>query len=226
LKVRYINKVILIVIFNSPSLKTRGRRKMSEQFMPGATTIGIVCKDGVILSSEKRVAYGHMVMSKSGKKLFIITDYIGAACAGLVADMQVLIRQVAAYAKLFEFEHKRRLTVKSAAKTMSTILFERRYFPYITQTIVGGVDDEGPSVYVLDPIGSVISDKYATVGSGAEIAIGVLETSYREGMNFEEGKDLIIRSMKSALARDSASGNGIDILRISQNVITEETLAI
>jgi len=199
---------------------------MSEQFMPGATTIGIVCKDGVILSSEKRVAYGHMVMSKSGKKLFIITDYIGAACAGLVADMQVLIRQVAAYAKLFEFEHKRRLTVKSAAKTMSTILFERRYFPYITQTIVGGVDDEGPSVYVLDPIGSVISDKYATVGSGAEIAIGVLETSYREGMNFEEGKDLIIRSMKSALARDSASGNGIDILRISQNVITEETLAI
>ncbi|MFH0748862.1 MAG: archaeal proteasome endopeptidase complex subunit beta [Candidatus Bathyarchaeota archaeon] len=195
-------------------------------YLPGATTIGIVCKDGVILSSEKRVSYGYMVMSKSGKKIFALTNSIGAACAGLVADMQILIREVAAYAKLYELDRSRQISVKATAKAMSTILFDRRYFPYLTQTIVGGVDDEGPSLYVLDPLGSLLPDKYATVGSGEEIAIGVLETSYKEGMSLDEGKDLAIRAMKSALARDTGSGNGIDLLIISENKIKEENIAV
>lgn len=195
-------------------------------YLPGATTIGIACKDGVILSSEKRVSYGYMVMSKSGKKTFKITNYIGAACAGLVADMQVLLRQVTAYTKLYELDHKRRISVQSASKTIATLLFQRRFFPYITQTIIGGVDEKGPSIYVLDPLGSLIRDTYATVGSGAEIAIGVLENSYRDDLTLDEGKDLIIRAMKSAIARDAASGNGIDLLIISNDGIQEESLVI
>ena len=53
-------------------------------WIPGATTIGVVCRDGVILASEKRVAYGYLVVSKGGKKVFKITDQLGAACAGPV----------------------------------------------------------------------------------------------------------------------------------------------
>ena len=199
---------------------------MGEIYLPGATTIGITCKDGVILSSEKRVSYGNMVMSKSGKKTFTITSYIGAACAGLVADMQIFIRDISAYAKLYELDHNRLISVRSAAKFMSTTLFQRRYFPYITQTIVGGMDDEGPSIYVLDPLGSLIPDTYATVGSGAEIAIGVLETYYKDGLSLEEGKDLVVRAMKSALARDAMSGNGIDLLIITKDGVKEESVAL
>jgi len=199
---------------------------MGEMFLPGATTIGVVCKDGVILASEKRVSYGYMVMSKSGKKVFRLTDQIGAACAGLVADMQILIRQVEAYAKLYELDYGRRISVRAAAKTMSNLLFQRRLFPYITQTIVGGIDDEGSSLYILDPLGSVMPDKYAAVGSGAEIAIGVLEAAYGDALNLEEGRDLVARAMKSALARDTASGNGVDILLITTDGIREESVSI
>ena len=199
---------------------------MSQMYLPGATTIGIVCKDGVVLASEKRVSYGYTVMSKAGKKVFKIIDHVGAACAGLVADMQILTRQVSAYAKLFELNNGRRISVKAAAKTMSNLLFQRRFFPYFTQTIVGGVDDEGPGLYILDPIGSVIPDKYATVGSGAQIAVGVLEESYKDELSLEEGRDLALRAMKSALARDIASGNGIDILLISKDGIKEENLTL
>ncbi len=198
---------------------------MSERFILGATTVGVVCKDGVVLSSEKRVSYGYMVMSKMGKKIFTITDTIGAACAGLVADMQILIRQVGAYSKLFELEHNRKISVRAAAKTISNLLFQRRLFPYITQTIIGGVDEEGPTLFILDPLGSLIPDKYATVGSGAEIAVGVLEAGYKEELTLQEGRDLVFRAMKSALARDVASGNGVDILMISKDGITEESIA-
>jgi proteasome beta subunit len=193
-------------------------------WVPGATTVGIVCQDGVILASEKRVSYGYLVVSKGGKKVFKITDEIGAACAGLVSDMQILVREVEAYANLFSLDVSRPISVRSAAKLMSNLLFARRLAPLITQTIVGGMDDEGASLYVLDILGSVISDKYAVVGSGTEIAMGVIEEGYKEDLTVEEAKDLVIRAIKSAISRDVMSGDGIDFLLITKDGIAEESM--
>lgn len=193
-------------------------------FVPGATTIGLVCSDGVILASEKRVSYGYMVMSRVGKKVFRLTDRIGAACAGLVSDMQILVREVEAYASLFRMDVGRPMSVRSAAKVMSNMLFGRRLVPLITQTIVAGMDDEGPSLYVLDVLGSVIPDKFAAVGSGAEIAIGVLEQEYKEGISTSEAKDLVIRAVKSAISRDVMSGDGVDLMIITKEGMREESI--
>lgn len=195
-----------------------------QQFIPGATTVGVICPEGVILASEKRVSYGSFVMSRSGKKVFKITNNIGAACAGLVADMQILVREVGAYSKLFYLEAGRPISVRAVAKIMSNLLFGRRLFPYITQTIIGGVDDEGPKIYILDILGSLIPDKYAAVGSGAEIAVGVLEERYRDDLSLNEAKDLVIRSIKSAISRDAISGDGVDILIITKDGMKEESI--
>lgn len=192
-------------------------------WIPGATTIGVVCQDGVILASEKRVSYGYLIVSKGGKKVFKITKKIGAACAGLVSDMQILIREVGAYSNLYELDVNRRISVRSAAKLMSNLLFSRRLAPLITQTIVGGMDDTGASLYVLDVLGSVIPDKYAVVGSGTEIAIGILEEEYKENITIKEGKQLVIRAIKSAISRDTLSGDGIDFLIITKDGIQEES---
>jgi proteasome beta subunit len=193
-------------------------------WIPGATTVGVVCADGVILASEKRVTYGHLVMSRGGKKVFKITDQIGAACAGLVGDMQILTREVEAQANLFSMEVGRPISVRAASKLMSNILFNRRYAPLITQTIVGGLDDEGSSLYVLDVLGSLIPDKYAAVGSGTEIAMGVLEEGYKEGLGVEEAKALVTRAVKSAISRDAMSGDGIDFLIITEEGTAEESI--
>ena len=192
-------------------------------YVPGATTIGVVCKDGVVLASEKRVSYGSFVVSRAGKKVFKISGNIGAACAGLVSDMQILIREIEAYVNLFRIEVGRPMSVKSAAKMMSNLLFNNRLFPLITQTVIGGVDEEGPGLYVLDVLGSNIPDKYTAVGSGAEIAVGVLEERYKEGLTIKEGKELVTTAIKSAISRDAMSGDGIDFLVITQDGIKEET---
>ena len=193
-------------------------------WIPGATTIGVVCQDGVVLASEKRVAYGYLVVSKGGKKVFKITDRIGAACAGLVADMQILAREIEAQANLFGMEVGRPISVRAAAKLMANILFNRRYAPLITQTIVAGLDEEGASLYVLDVLGSLIPDKYAAVGSGTEIAVGVLEESYKEGLSINEAKELVTRAIKSAISRDAMSGDGIDFLVITKTGVAEESI--
>lgn len=183
---------------------------------PGASTCGLVCRDGVILASEKRVHFGGRILSKSGRKVFLIDDKIGAACAGLISDFQVLTSTIRAYTSLFRFERGRKISVKSTAKFMSGVLYSRRWFPYFTDTLVGGIDENGGQLFALDLIGSLIDDVYAAIGTGAQVAIGVLEEEYKENVSLEEGKQLLIKAIKSASERDPLSGNGIDVLSLSQ----------
>ena len=165
-----------------------------------------------------------MIMSKTGKKVFKITDHVGAACAGLVSDMQILAREIEAQAKLFTYDTKRPMSVKAVAKVMSNVLFNRRMIPLITQTIVGGMDDDKPEIYVLDVLGSLLPDTYAAVGSGAQMATGVLEQGYTDNMSQKDAKALVLKAIKSAVRRDVMSGDGVDILIATKDGIQEETM--
>jgi proteasome beta subunit len=193
--------------------------------MPGATAVGISFDNGVVLASEKRVSYGNFVVNKNTKKTFPVTDKVGAACAGMIADMQILVRQVGALAKIRKLETRRNVPPNSIAKMMSVIMFERRFFPLLTQVIVGGIDNK-PQIYTLDPLGSVLPDEYAAVGSGAEMALGVMDGEFRANMSEQSAKELAIKAIKSSIQRDSASGDGIDVLSMTQNHQEEESLTL
>ena len=197
---------------------------MAFQFMPGATAVGITFSEGVVLAAEKRVSYGNFVINKNTKKTFLVTEYVGAACAGMIADMQVLVRQVEALAKIRKLETRRNVAPNSIAKLMSVIMFERRFFPLLTQVIVGGIIDK-PSIYTLDPVGSVLPDDYAAVGTGAEMALGVLDSEFKKHNTQEKARELAIKAIKSSIQRDSASGDGLDVIVTTSSGHTEETMS-
>jgi proteasome beta subunit len=194
--------------------------------MPGATAVGITYNDGVLLAAEKRVSYGNFVVNKNTKKTFNVTDHVGAACAGMVADMQVLVRQVGALSKIRKLETRRNVEPNSVAKLMSVIMFERRYFPLLTQVVVGGVTTGKPEIYTLDPLGSVLPDRYAAVGTGAEMALGVMDAEFSEDLDEEKATNLALKAIRSSIQRDSASGDGIDILIINKNGKSENSYPV
>jgi proteasome beta subunit len=194
----------------------------NEAFIPGATVVGITYKDGLVLGAERRVTLGGFIVSKTAKKTFKVTDTVGAACAGLIGDMQILVKELQSYVRLRELEVRRPLAANSIAKLLSVILFERRYTPMITQVMIGGVDKK-PSIFILDPLGSVLPDDYAAVGSGAEIAIGLVEAGFSENMTESQARDLAVRAIRSAIKRDVTSGDGVDLLFATQDGIREET---
>lgn len=196
-----------------------------EQYMPGATAVGITYKDGVVLGAERRITLGSFVRSKTGKKVFKVTETVGAVCAGMVADMQNLVKEVGVYSKLKELESRKPLKPNSVAKLMSTLMFQNRYAPLLTQVIIGGVGAK-PVIYVLDPLGSLISDQYATVGTGEETAIGVVEAGFSPAMTQKEARDLLVSSIKAAIQRDAMSGNGIDVLTVDKTGIKEEGITL
>ncbi len=193
-----------------------------SMYMPGATAVGITFDGGVVFASEKRIAFGNFLVSKTTKKTFPITPKVGATCAGLVADMQILSLQIAALAKIRKMELKRDVPPNSIAKMMSNMMYERRFFPLLTQVIVGGVVDK-PIMYTLDPLGSVLPDEYAAVGTGAEMALGVLDPQFKQNMTKDEAIDLAKRAVRAASLRDSASGDGIDVLVITEDGTEEFT---
>jgi len=190
--------------------------------MPGATAVGITYNDGVVFASERRIAYGNFVVSKTTKKTFVITPHVGAACAGLVADMQILSLQISALAKIRKMEIKRDVPPNTVAKMMSNMMYERRFFPLLTQVIVGGLVDK-PVIFTLDPIGSVLPDDYAAVGTGAEMALGILDQQYKKDLNEVDAVDLAVKSIRAASMRDSASGDNIDVLVMNKDGAKETT---
>ncbi|UCD44537.1 MAG: archaeal proteasome endopeptidase complex subunit beta [Candidatus Bathyarchaeota archaeon] len=196
---------------------------MGYQNVQGATVVGLVCSDGVVLAAEKRVSWGRMVMSRSGKKVFEVTPRMGLAFAGLVSDMQALTREATAYANLFKLDNNRPITVRAMAKLISNMLYQRRMMPLLMETLVGGVDGDGPALFSMDPVGSLIPDKFITAGSGAPIAMGLLENQYSEGMDLEAGGELALSAIRSAVARDVVSGDGVDMLLIREEGIEERS---
>lgn len=189
---------------------------MSYMYMPGATAVGVTCNDGVVFGSERRIAYGNLLVSKTTKKTFQITPNVGAACAGLVADMQILALQIKALTKIRKMEIRRDVPPNTVAKMMSNMMYDRRFFPLLTQVIVGGFVTK-PTLYTLDPLGSVLPDEYAAVGTGAEMALGVLDAQYSKDMSADDGVELVKRAVNAAAQRDAASGDGMDILVIKED---------
>ena len=186
------------------------------EYMKGTTTVGVTCKDGVVLASDTRATMGTLIAHKFVRKSFMIDNHLGATVAGAVADAQALIRWVQSEAKLYRMRTGEEMSVDAVATLMGNIMFSNRYYPLIVQLIVGGTDKKGPKLYSIDPLGSSIEDKVISTGSGSPVSYGVLEDSYTEDMTVNEGVKLAVRALKSSLARDAMTGNRIDVVKITK----------
>jgi proteasome beta subunit len=179
-----------------------------QHLKTGTTTVGLIAKDCVVLASDQRATMGFLIANKDAKKIYKITDRIGATIAGSVADAQNIMDLLKAEAKLFEIQRGRPMRVRALTRLLSNIMFQGRGL-YMLQCIVGGYDDEGTHIYMADYIGSVLPDKYTSTGSGSPVALGVLESEYKDDLPKKKAIELAIRAVAAAIERDAGSGNSI-----------------
>jgi proteasome beta subunit len=184
--------------------------------LKGTTTVGVVCTDGVILSSDTRVTMGYFVAHKQGKKIYQIDDHIAMTISGGVADAQYVVEILQVNARLYKLNNGRPMPIKSASRLVANVLFSARG-GLMAQILVGGVDSTGPHVFSLDPFGSLTEEKCVATGSGSPIAYGVLEDKYKEGATIKEALPVVVRAVDSAMKRDIASGNNFDIAVITKD---------
>ena len=172
------------------------------------------CKDGVVFASERRASMGNLVAHKVAEKIFKIDNHIAATIAGSVADAQSLMKIISAETALYRLRNGKDISLEAAAAVSSNILHSS---PAYVQTLIGGVDDTGASIYSLDAAGGMIKDTFISTGSGSTFAYGVLEDSFHEDITVEEAKELALRAIKAATERDTYSGNGFLVAEVTKD---------
>jgi proteasome beta subunit len=184
----------------------------------GTTTVGIVCKDGVVLASESRATMGNFIASTTAQKIYQIADRVGLTTAGVVGDAQSIVRMIQVESRLYNMQRGEPMTVKGTTSLLSNVLASRRYFPFMVQLLLGGFDKKGPQLFSLDALGGQIEEhKVVATGSGSPTAYGVLEALYDPEMKIDEGAKLGVRAIHNAMKRDSASGDVIQLVKITSN---------
>jgi len=187
--------------------------EIMDQIKKGTTTVGLICDGGVILVSEKRATMGSFIASKAAKKIYQVDDRLGITTAGIVGDAQALVRLMSVEARLYKIRRGEPMTVRGMATLLSNVMSGQRFFPYIVQLLVGGIDRDGPHIFSIDPFGGNTEEReIAATGSGSPIAYGVLEDRYSKDMSMENGIALAIQALHSAMKRDSASGEEMEVI--------------
>ena len=210
----------------SESVFSRGSRFMTEDnsqnigtgtLKTGTTTVGLVCKDAVILGTDKRASMGYFVASKTAEKLHRIQEHLYMTIAGGVADAMYLVDVLKAETSLYQLKEEKPIKIRSAGKLLSNILYQNKMYPFQVGLILGGAsEEEGPVLLDIGAYGSILPEKFCAVGSGQNFSYGVLEAKYKDNLTIKEGKDIIIKAITSSIIRDMASGNGIDIAVIKK----------
>jgi proteasome beta subunit len=187
----------------------------------GATVVGIKCSDGVVVATDSLITWGTHILSEKGIKAFKLTDTIVLASAGLTSDYQMLVNRLQAQIKLYELNQKKNITVKALSKMIANTLYSRRMAPLYVQTVVVGVDANGPQLFTLDMGGSLIPDEFTAAGSGTAIAYGVLEDGFTPGLTVKEAEAIAINAVKAGIARDAQSGGDIRVMSVTEGGVTE-----
>ena len=186
----------------------------------GTTTVGVVCKDGVVLAADKRASAGYFVASKDMDKIQNISEDYAVTMAGLVSDAQLIVKLIAAELRLKKVRTGEKTTAKETANLLSGILYQNirkmSMVPGIVSFLLGGHDTCGDHLYELGIDGSLTYIKdFCSTGSGSMLAYGVLESSYTEGLSVKDGMELAVKAVNTAINRDLASGDGIDIFVVN-----------
>jgi proteasome beta subunit len=188
----------------------------TEEVAKGTTTIGVVCKDGVVLATDTRATMGYFIAHKRAKKVYPVADHLAMTIAGAVGDAQAMVDILKANAELYSLQNGVVMPVSAAARLVANILFSARLMPFLLQALIGGVDSTGPRIFALDPLGSVTEEACVSTGSGSPIAYGVLESQFREGMSVKDAVPVVLKAVTSAMKRDAASGDSFDVAVVTR----------
>jgi proteasome beta subunit len=187
----------------------------------GTTVVGLAAEEAVVLAADRRasVGGGRFVTSKRVRKVEPVHPTAAVALSGAVGHIQHFVRTLRAETRLYEDRRGEPMSLTALSTLAGNVLGSA---PLHVSPVLGGVDSEGPGVYGLDGGGGVLPDAYAAGGSGMQVAYGVLERQYEDGLSPEAARGVAARAVDAAGERDTASGNGLMVATITRDGIDAE----
>jgi len=171
----------------------------------GSTAMGMVCKDGVILLTDKRIL-DPLIVTDGVEKIFQVDDHIGATAAGILSDARILIERAQVKAQ------QHRVTYDGPIETLNVVRDVCNLKQLCTQSgglrpfgvslLIAGVDEDGARLYETDPTGIFFQYKATVIGEAETEVEEVLHKEYKESLTIEDGLKLSIKALMKVLDKD------------------------
>jgi proteasome alpha subunit len=175
-----------------------------EAVKRGTTSVGIKCKNGIVLAVDKRVT-SKLVEADSVEKIYQIDDHICAATCGLVADARVLVDRARVEAQMNKMTYNEPIDVRILVKKICD--FKQLYTqhggvrPFGVALLLAGITNE-PRLFETDPSGALIEYKATAIGTGRNTVMEIFEEKYSENITLENGVDLALEALQKATEED------------------------
>ncbi|MFH0870685.1 MAG: archaeal proteasome endopeptidase complex subunit alpha [archaeon] len=168
----------------------------------GNTAIGMVCKDGVLLVTDKRIV-DKLVVPEAIEKIFQIDDHIMATAAGIISDARVLIEQSQVKAQqnkvLYESPIDIITVVKSICDLKQMCTQSGGLRPFGVSLLIAGIDEGGKKLFMTDPTGIFYQYKATVIGEAETEVEEILQKEYKDDMTLDEGLKLCFKALKKFL---------------------------
>ena len=186
----------------------------------GNTAIGMVCKDGVLLVTDKRIV-DKLVVAEAIEKIFKIDDHMMATAAGIISDARVLIEQAQVKAQQHKVTYDFPIDTVSVVKQLCDIkqmcTQSGGLRPFGVSLLIAGIDESGMKLFETDPTGIFYQYRASVIGEGETEIEEILHKEYKETMTLDEGLKLCVKALKKVL--DSNFG----VERIDAAIIDQKT---
>ncbi len=174
----------------------------------GTTTIGMVCKDGVLLIADRRITE-KLIVTNSVEKVFQVDDHITASPSGFTMDGRVLIERAQLLAQQHRVTNDEPIDMIELVKEIADLKqFYTQYGgarPFGVSILFAGIDcntDCQPRLYVTDPTGIFFEYKATAIGEAENEIKTILNKEYKESLTIEEGLKISIKALKKVLGKD------------------------
>lgn len=209
----------------------------SPYAMNGGSVMAIAGQDFSLIASDTRLSEGYMIYSRESPHLFQLKQSCTLACVGFNGDTLTFTKTLGIRLKMYEHEHNKKPSVNALAQLISTMLYNRRFFPFYINPIIAGLDEQGRgAIYSYDPVGSYDREIYRSAGSSVALLQPLLDSQLglkNQSDNYELEKGFTVSASKekciqlirdafvSAAERDIYTGDGLVI-----HVITKEGVEV
>jgi len=164
----------------------------------GSTAIGVVCKDGVLLVSDKRIL-DKLVVTEAIEKIWQIDNHIGSTAAGILSDARVLIERAQLKAQQHKVTYDSPIDILSIVKDICDVkqicTQSGGLRPFGVSILVAGVDQAGPKLFETDPTGIFFQFKATAIGEGETEIVDILNKKYKESITIDEALKLCVGAL-------------------------------
>eukprot|EP00457_Paulinella_chromatophora_P015066 gb/GEZN01015604.1/.p1 GENE.gb/GEZN01015604.1/~~gb/GEZN01015604.1/.p1 ORF type:complete len:229 (-),score=28.74 gb/GEZN01015604.1/:145-831(-) len=221
------------------SRENKGAGPFQSAFSPyqdnGGTAIGVCGKDYAIVAGDTRMSEGYSISSRFVTKVCKLTDQCVISSAGQQSERNTLHKVLQMKLTTYKHDHRKDMSCTAVAQLLSNTLYFKRFFPYYTFNIVGGLDSQGVgAVYGYDAVGSFERVPYVVTGSASALITSILDNQVgfktqsgnKKDLTVDECVDLVKDCLTSAGERDIYTGDSAEICIITKDGVKIERFAL